>query len=361
MSSLDFYIFLMYTYNNGNTGDITMNFSKIDLHLHLDGSLNPKLAYTISKKQNIIDKDLNFDEFESMLHADNVNNLKEYLDKFDIPIKLLKNKDNLYLFTYDLIKRLAKQNVKYAEIRLAPQFIESNDISQEEAFKECLRARNQAISDNLDIEVNFILCMMVLGDTKNNHQQNIETIELAKKYLNKGVCLLDLAGAETSTPMIDFKPYFELASSYNIPFTIHAGEQGGPENVDIAIDFGAVRIGHGIASINDEQVIEKLILKSIALEVCISSNIQTRNQPSYQEHCLKKLYRLGVLTTINTDNMTVSNIDLDDEYNHILNEQKLSNKDILIMMLNSVKVSYASPELKIKLIKEYQNLIEQIS
>jgi adenosine deaminase len=338
-----------------------MNFSKIDLHLHLDGSINPELAYKVSKEQNIIDINLNFKEFESMLHADNVYNLKEYLDRFEIPIKLLKNKDNLYLFTYDLIKRLEEQNIKYVEIRLAPQFIESDGISQEEAFKECLKARKQAINDNLDIEVNFILCMMVLGDTNNNHRQNIETIELTKKYLNKGVCLLDLAGAETSAPMIDFKPYFELASSYNIPFTIHAGEQGGFENVDIAIDFGAVRIGHGIASINNKQVIEKLISKNIALEVCITSNIQTKNQPSYQQHCLKDLYKLGVLTTINTDNMTVSNINLNDEYNHILNQQKLTKKDILKMMINSVNVSYASTNLKSNLIKEYQTLLDEIS
>ena len=334
-----------------------MKFSKIDLHLHLDGSINPELAYKISKEQNIIDNEISLNEFESLLHADNVNNLKEYLDKFNIPIKLLQNKSNLYLFTYELIERLAKQNVKYAEIRLAPQFIETDSVSQEEAFKECLRARNQAIDDNLDIEINFILCMMVLGDTKNNHDKNINTIELAKKYLNKGVCLLDLAGAETSAPMIDFKPYFALATSYNIPFTIHAGEQGGSENVNEAINFGAIRIGHGVHSIDDPKVINRLIKEKIALEVCLTSNIQTKNQLSYQEHCLKKLYNLGVMTTINTDNMTVSNIDLNDEYYHILNQQFLTKDDILHMMINSVNVSYASFDLKQRLLKEYNSLL----
>lgn len=312
---------------------------KVELHLHLDGAVSIDLA---SKLTNISIEELK----EKMIAKDKCHNLSEYLTKFDFPCSIMQTKENLTLISKDLVDRLAKQNVIYAEIRFAPMFHINNGLTYEEVVEAVLKG----LQSNLNIKTNLILCMM-RGLPREN---NLKTIEVAEKYLNKGVCCLDLAGAEDKYPIDDYLELFEIVKSKNIPFISHAGENGTAEEVRKAINIGARRIGHGIHAIESEEVLNLIKEKNILLEVCPTSNVQTNSIDKYENHPIEELYKLGIPLSINTDNSTVSNISLTEEYLKLFNYFNFTIEDYKKMNINAINHSFLTKEEKETLLNYYK-------
>lgn len=309
---------------------------KVELHVHLDGSLDIK---SIKENYELSDKQIQ----ENLIANEKCDDLNDYLKKFEFSISIMQTKKELKNAVIDLLNSLKSQNVIYAEIRFAPQFHTNKELTQEDVVKCVIEAKNQ-----VDIKSNFILCCM---RGENNDKKNNETIEIAKKYLGKGVCGVDLAGAEALYKTSNYKNIFKKIEQYKIPFTIHAGEADGPDSVKCAINYGAKRIGHGVRAIEDEALVEQIIKNDIYLEICVTSNIQTKIYNNYKEHPIEKLYKMGVKTTINTDNMTVSNTCLANEYYNILNSTNLTKEDIIKMNENAIKCAFISNEEKEQLLE----------
>ena len=179
-------------------------------------------------------------------------------------------------------------------------------------------------------------------------EDNLKTIELASKYLAKGVVAIDLAGAEALYPTANFKRLFQIAKDKNIPFTIHAGEADGKDSILSAISFKTKRIGHGVRCIEDNEVLNLIKENNITLEVCPTSNIQTNIFENYYDHPIKKLYDMDILVTVNVDNMTVSNINLTQEYEKLVQNFNFTLKDLKKMNINAINVAFLSDELKEK-------------
>lgn len=313
---------------------------KVELHLHLDGALSLELA---NKLTNIT-----IDELKAIMIAPNkCENLSEYLTKFDFPCSIMQTKENLTLIAKDLVDRLARENVIYAEIRFAPMFHTSEGLSYEEVVEAVL----EGLKSNPNIKTNLILCMM-RGLPREN---NLKTIEVAEKYLNKGVCSLDLAGAEDKYPIDEYLELFEVAKTKNIPFIIHAGENGPATEVKKAIEVGAKRIGHGIHAIEDTEVLNLIKEKNILLEICPTSNVQTNSIDKYINHPIQKLYNLNIPLSINTDNSTVSNINLTEEYYKLSNYFNFTIEDYKQMNINAINSSFLTSKEKDELIKQYYN------
>ena len=310
---------------------------KIELHLHLDGSLD---LNDIKKRYGLSDSEIK----EKMVVSDNCQSLNDYLSKFDFPIRILQTREELETAITSILEKQKKDNVIYTEIRFAPQLHTHKGLTQEEVVKTLLEAKAK-----VDVKSNLILCLMRGSD---NDLENYETLNLAKKYLNKGVCAIDLAGNEGLYKTSNYKEIFALAKKNNIPFTIHAGEADGTSSIKDAISFGAKRIGHGVRSIEDDQLLDFIIKNNITLEVCPTSNIQTGIYDSYSNHPIEKLYKKGVKVTINTDNMTVSNTTLANEYSSIINNTNLTKEDIINMNTNSIKAAFISEDLKSELMSE---------
>lgn len=312
---------------------------KVELHLHLDGAVSIDLA---SKLTNISIEELK----EKMIAKDKCHNLSEYLTKFDFPCSIMQTKENLTLVSKDLVDRLAKQNVIYAEIRFAPMFHTNEGLTYEEVVEAVLKG----LQSNPNIKTNLILCMM-RGLPKEN---NLKTIEVAEKYLNKGVCALDLAGAEDKYKIDDYLELFEIAKSKYIPFICHAGENGSADEVRKAINIGVRRIGHGIHSIESEEVLNLIKEKNILLEICPTSNVQTNSIDKYENHPIEELYKLGIPLCINTDNSIVSNISLTEEYIKLLNYFNFTIDDYKKMNINAIKHSFLTKEEKETLLNYYK-------
>lgn len=324
-----------------------MNLKKyaiIDLHFHLDGSLSVKSVLEVAKKENIKLPTYKVEELQNLLSVpEDCKSLNEYLERFALPNLVLQSKFGLKTCTLDILERLASQGLKYVEIRMAPQLSTARGLTQSEVVETLISALREG--EKYDIYSNLILCMMRGADTK---KANIETVEVAKKYLEKGVVALDLAGAEALFPNEMFDEEFKLANKYEIPLTIHSGEAAGPESVLSALKYNPVRIGHGVHSIDDEKVLELLKKRGICLEICPKSNIDTKTYSSYSELPIRKLVEYGIKVSINTDDMTVSNTTLEQEYQTLVN-LGFNEKELCEFAVNSIEASFANKDIKDKL------------
>lgn len=310
----------------------------IDLHLHLDGSISLKSAKELAKLQNI---PLNYTDAElkqKLSVGKDCRSLNEYLEKFAFPNELLQTKVGVSKAVYNLMRELQAKKFAYAEIRFAPQKSCDKGMTQEEAVLAAIEGLKQA-----PMPGKLILCCM-RGD--NNKAENLETVRLAAKYLGKGVGAVDLAGAEALFPTATFADVFAEAKAKGVPMTIHAGEADGPASVNVALDFGASRIGHGIRSLEDKKTVKRLVDNNITLEICPTSNLNTAMFQDIKSYPLKKLQKSGIKYTINTDNMSVSNTSLQREYQQLIDTFKLSKKDIGGLLVNSVAASFADAETK---------------
>ncbi len=321
-----------------------MNYKKyaiVDLHLHLDGSLSAKSIIEVAKKENIKLPSFNEEELnKDLMVPDNCGSLNEYLERFSLPNLVLQTKEGLELCTLDLLERLKNDGLKYVEIRMAPQLSTAKGLTQEEVVETLIKTCK--IAEKSGIFSNLILCMM---RGKDNLKLNLETISIAKKFLGNGVVAMDLAGAEALFPNEMFDEEFKLINKLGIPLTIHAGEAAGASSVKSALKYGAVRIGHGIHSIEDDNVIKELAKRGVTLEVCPKSNLDTKTISKYEDLPLKEFIKKGVKISINTDDMTVSNTTLKQEYETLV-KLGFSEENLREFALNSIKSSFASDKIK---------------
>ena len=253
---------------------------------------------------------------------------------------MMQDAGSITRITRELIELLASQGVAAAEIRMAPQLHTRRGLTQAEVTQAVLEGRRQGLAACPDIKIGILLCMMCIGPEAVNHAANAETVEVAGRYLGQGVVGLDLAGAEGFDPLSAFAPLFYRAAELGIPFICHAGDSQGPETVRDAMDFGARRIGHGHHIYDDPALVQRAIREGVTIEVCPTSNIQCRTQPSYALHPAKKLLDMGLAVTINTDNMTFAGVGLEDEYDHCIGEMGFVPEDLIRMNMNSVRASF---------------------
>ena len=310
----------------------------IDLHLHLDGSLNPKNILEMAKMAGV---DLPYTEEAvirtKMMVEPDCTNLGEYLEKFDLPLHLLQTTETIEYAVYELMRDLKEQGLCYAEIRYAPQLHLQKGLTQAEVVEATIRGRNKGVQD-FGIPVNLILCCM---RSDQNQAENMETIMVAEKYLGQGVCAVDLAGNEAAYPTESFKDVFALAKKKGVPMVIHAGEAAGPESVWQALDLGAVRIGHGIHSIEDKELMAVLKEKGIYLEMCYSSNLQTKTVDNAADYPLVPFLLEGLPVTLHTDNLTVSNTALQREYRLVQEQFSLTDEQMKAVAMRTADAEAA--------------------
>ena len=312
--------------------------NKIDLHLHLDGSLRPETVWELGREQHITLPARNKEELEGFLRVpEDCKNLTEYLQRFDLPLMVLQKADAIERVVYELIEDLREEGVLYAEIRFAPQLSTKKGLSQEQVLEAAIAGLNRGLVDFPSIKASLILCCM---RGEGNEEENLKTIEVARKYLGKGVCAVDLAGAEALFKTECYNGLFERVRELELPFTIHAGEADGADSIKKALEFGAKRIGHGIRVIEDRGLLEKVIREKIILEVCPISNLHTKAAKDVNSHPIRVLFDMGVRVTINTDNRTVSNTSLDREYEFLKKYYQFQEEEIEKMNEHAKKAAF---------------------
>lgn len=323
------------------------NLPKVELHCHLDGSMAADTVRSLAEKVNLnIPEDDT--ELRKMLQApENCHNLVEYLETFRLPLALLQSEYALSYATYTLMRDAAKENIMYMEIRFAPRSCMEKGISMRQAIQGVLHGMRQG-EEQFGIHSRLILCAMRHTDV----DINLEILKVGEEFLNQGVCGVDLAGNEADFTPMQHKKFFEMARSMGYEITIHAGECLNPQNVVDAIALGAKRIGHGIAIMNNSQAESAVKKAGVCLEMCPSSNLQTKAIYDLKNYPVKHFLEQNIVVTLNTDNRTVTGTTLSREYELMKEMQGLSKQDMITLVENGIRAAFLPVSEKERLLEK---------
>src|SRR5438105_14263421 len=279
---------------------------KAELHLHLDGSVRPRTVFEVAKQTGVPLPVQDRNDLRECVEAnDNTASLVEYITFFELPIAVLQTVPALERATYALCEDLAKDNVRYAEIRYGPWLHVQHGLSLTDVIRGVLSGWSQG-RKAFSLEGGIIVT--ALRDMP--PAQNLALAQVAGRFVNDGVLGFDLAGDEAGHPPTLHEDAFRVARSLGMNITIHAGEAAGPDSVRQAIAMGAVRLGHGVRATEDSEVVAMIKEDGIQLDMAPTSNAQTKAIRRLQEPPLKRFYERGIKVTISTDSRTVSDITL---------------------------------------------------
>lgn len=317
------------------------NTKKVELHLHLDGSLR------INTVIDLLDKKPTPDEIKKALSiSQDDKSLVDYLKKFDIPIEILQTTEALKRVSCELVEDLAKENTIYAEIRVAPVQHIKKGLTPEEVVTAILEGFNTAM-ENYPIKVNLLLCAMRHISPK----ENLFLLDLASSFKDRGVVGLDLAGDEAGYPVSLFKDFFKQAIIRSIPFTIHAGEARGPESIIDSINLGASRIGHGIRAYESKEAMDLIKSRNICLECCPKSNFDTNAIEDFTKYPIKYYLNNNIPVTLNSDNRTVSDTNFTNEISFLRRFMEINDNDIKQFNINAINHAFIPQKVKEELLE----------
>ena len=314
---------------------------KVELHCHLDGSLRIPTILDLAKQDKVTLPTSSSDKLSKLLVIGKTRgSLEDYIKRFDITLSVMQTPAALRRTAYELIEDVAKENVRYIEIRYSPILHTEKGMSLGESV-EAVREGLQRGQKDFGVESGIIVC----GIRNISAAASLKLADLTVRYKNKGVVGFDLAGAEENFPAKDHQEAFYMILNNNINATIHAGEAYGPSSIHQAIHHcGAHRIGHGTRLKENKDLMNYVNDHRITLEICLTSNWQTRSIRSLKYHPLKYYYDQGIRVTINTDNRLMSGTTLTKEFllAHKLFGFKLHDfREMIIMAIKSAFLPYA--------------------
>lgn len=308
-----------------------------ELHLHLDGAITPQIAKKLAVLQKI-ELPYEGEQLSRVLSVgEDCQSLNEFLQCFDLPLKLLQTKMGISEAVYLVLEELKAEGLSYAELRFAPQLHCQGGLSQPQVIEAALEGLKRS-----ELPCNLILCCM---RGNGNEKANEETMELAGEYVKKrilsdgtkeyGIAAVDLAGAEALYPTCKYKGLFKKAADGGIPFTIHAGEAGGAAEVACAIEMGASRIGHGVRSYEDPAVVRMIREKGIFLEMCPTSNRITKAVSDMKNYPLREYLSQGIKVAVCTDDMAICRTELKKEFDYLRALMGLTEEEKLQILKNT--------------------------
>ncbi len=339
--------------------DFFQHLPKTDLHVHLDGSLRQETILELAQKDGADIGVTTLKQLEKTLQPGKTHeSLNQYLKAFDLTLKVLQTEEALYRVAYELAEDCAKENVRYIEVRYSPILHTQKGLPVSVILEAVVEGLKDAERD-FDIATGVIVC----GIRNISPEVSLQMAELAVAFKNRGVVGFDLAGAEYNYPARDHLDAFNLILSNNVNVTIHAGEAYGPDSIHQALHYcGAHRVGHGTRLKEDGDLLNYVNDHRIPLEVCLSSNVQTKASKTLELHPFKFYLDLGLRVTLNTDNRLVTNTTMTDEYLLAYQTYKLSPQNILDLVINGVKSAFIPFEYKKWFLREVkQQAIELIN
>ncbi len=341
---------------NKLTREFVKSLPKAELHCHLDGSMRVETIVEIAKKEKI---KLPSDDIKALRRILEVGmackSLEEYLRPFDITGQVLQTAYALTRATFELAEDAANENVRYIEIRFAPLWHVQKELSLTQVVDAVLEGAKKA-EEKLDIKIGIIIC----GIRHTSPEDTMKVAQLAVAYKNHGIVGFDLAGAEKDFPAKDHLEAFYLIINNNINTTAHAGEAYGTESIEQAIHYiSANRIGHGTRLREDGDLLNYVNDHRIPLEMCITSNLQTKAVQSIEDHPFKFYFDLGIRVTLNTDNRLISKVNLTDEYMLAIEKFGFNADEIKRLIINGFKSSFLPLNEKIEMIKKVTKELTQ--
>lgn len=315
----------------------------VDLHRHLDGNITPDLILTLAQRNNNALAQQTLEEIAAMTQIqDKTSNLLAFLEKLDVGVSVLETLEDCYLVGYENMRNAASSGLDYVELRFSPYYMAMNHKLAMEGVVEAVINGVQAGSDAFGVKANTIgILSRTFG--QGTCMRELEALLTCKE----GIRALDLAGDELNFPAPGFVEHFNKGREAGWDITVHAGEADGPESIWNAIKMlGATRIGHGVAAVKDDQLMDYMARHNIAVESCPTSNYQTATVQDISSHPIKIFVEKGLRVTLNTDDPAVSNIDIKHEYRVAHEEIGLNASQLSGIQKNGVLAAFLTDQEK---------------
>lgn len=322
---------------------------KVELHLHLDGSIKPSTLIELADEQNMALPTKDESKLSQyMTVPEQCEDLNQYLSTFNFVLPFMHTGNAIERVAHEIVEQCAEQNVRYVEVRFAPQLHREQGLSVAEIYRHLIAGLQRG-------EQQFGVVARCIGICLRGHsaEQNMEVVEEAAQFLNKGLVAVDLAGAEALYPPSLYTEVFQRAQELKLPITIHAGEAGGADNIRCSVDvLGATRIGHGVRLQEDEEIFNDVNKRKIPLEFCPISNLQTKAIQSWDQYPLVTYLNAGIPVTVNTDNLTVSNTNLTKELWTLQEKLALSLDQLMQLERNAAHAVFLEPAAKTSFVEK---------
>jgi len=317
---------------------------KAELHLHIEGTFEPELMLEIAKRNSIY---LKYENIEELKNAYNFSNLQEFLDIYYSGCNALIKEIDFYDMTWAYLNKAKEQNIFHTEIMFDPQTHTNRGIS----FKTVINGIHKALVDaETKLGITSKLIMSFLRHLP--EKAAFETLEQAKPFKN-WIDAVGLDSSEVGHPPSKFERVFQKAKEEGYLIVAHAGEEGPPEYVTEALDLLDVdRIDHGIRSMEDMDVVNKLIERNVALTVCPLSNLKLQVVTDLKKHPLKRMLDKGLFVTVNSDDPAYFGGYINENYLEIQKALVLSKEDIIQLATNSFNASFLNEIEKSKMLEK---------
>ena len=330
---------------------------KTDIHCHLDGCLRPSTVLELADDQGVKLPTRKLPQLTRLLQAGKrTRNLGDYLKIFDITLSVMQVREALYRVAYELAEDVAAENVRHLEVRYSPILHRQKKLPFEDIVDAVLAGLGDA-GRKCGVSTGVIVC----GIRSMSPKTSMALAELALAYKGRGVLAFDLAGQEKDYPAKAHREAFQLILKNNINSTVHAGEAFGPESIGQALHYcGAHRIGHGTRLRENPDLMRYVNDHRIPLEVCLSSNVQTRTVRSAREHPFHYYFKQGLRVTLNTDSRLISATTVTDEITLAARTFRLSPYEVKKIVINGFKSSFMPYAQKARMLRSVTLEIDRI-
>lgn len=329
---------------------------KVVLHDHLDGGLRPETVIDLARSVGFSDLPTTDPAgLRAWFHQSGAGSLDRYLEAFACTFGVMQTPAGLERVAYEAVEDLAADGVVYAELRFAPSLHLARGMTRDEVLEAVVAGVTRGERDTGTPT-------RIIVDALRQHDDSEEVAEAAARFVGRGVVGFDLAGPEGGYPASLHRLACGTAAGAGLGLTIHAGEhralpgqQSGPESIADALACGARRIGHGVLVVEDTTVengrighlgpvAQRVHADRIALEVCPTSNVDTRAFPDLASHPIGMLHRRGFAVTLNTDNRLMSATSMSREAMLVVQHLGLDVADLRAMTVTAVDAAFCDDE-----------------
>lgn len=309
---------------------------KAELHCHLDGSVRPQTLLDLAKEHAVTMPRPDAAALADFMTVRDARNLEDYLERFDVTLSVMQKAAAIERIAFELAEDAHQEGVLYLETRFSPVLNIKGGLKAHEVVEAVLRGLARAEKQH-GVIGRVIICAL-----RNLEPSVSEALaKLAVAYKDKGVVGFDLAGGEAGFPASQHAAAFQYARNHDLACTCHAGEGDGADSVRDALHACcANRIGHGTRLIEDRSLTEYVNDRRIPVEICITSNVQTRAAQSYASHPVRQYFDAGLNVVLNTDNRLMSGITLTDEYQNAATHLGFTFDELARMALNGFESSF---------------------
>ena len=320
---------------------------KVELHLHLEGSVQPETLRELSRSKGSLEKETEAWISERAERSYRYRDFQDFLQAFKLVTLLLETPSDYARATTRLIEWLASQNVKYAEITFAAGVVLWKKQSLEAIF-EATASAARAAQETFGVRVQWIFDAIRHFGVEHTR----EVLRWAARFQTQGVVALGIGGDEARGPAELFQDVFREARETGLHVVAHAGEASGPESVRQAVEaLGAERIGHGLTAARDPSVLALLRDRRIPLEVCLTSTVATGVLGRIEDHPLPQFLDAGLVVTLNTDDPAMFGTDLVHEYLLAARTFHLTRGQILPLAQNAIRAAFLPEDERVKLLQ----------